>query len=159
MVILCDPVFYSDISSWLSEEVVYPFREDEEPQVFLADRFAGPFLCLFNPAVELKENLPVRDHLNLTGDNPLRRRWGDPTIPRFPDMSRVYRHSGEGCLIVFGHHPALADFPEKTIPVRHGLGDVLYLAARQKAIHGWVVGDLPEMYQELVAFKENANGE
>ncbi len=147
-------MFFSDLVGWLPGESVYAFREDEEPQTFLADRFEGPFVCLFNPKIHLKENVPVKDHINLTGDNPLRKQWGDPKIPRFPDMSRIYQGDGEGRIIVFGDHPALNDFPEETIPVRHGLGEVLYLAARGKTIYGWVVGDLPEMYQEVVSFRE-----
>jgi purine-nucleoside phosphorylase len=93
------------------QEVTYPVRVMKAlgVEVLIVTNACGGM----NPSFEAGDLMIIRDHLNMTGANPLVGR-NEPTLgPRFPDMSRAYT-------------PELVRFAKKTasdldIPVREGV--------------------------------------
>ncbi|WP_425456530.1 purine-nucleoside phosphorylase [Cohnella pontilimi] len=81
------------------QEVTYPVRVMKELGVqllFVTNACGG-----MNPSFKAGDLMIIRDHLNMTGANPLIGP-NEPTLgPRFPDMSRAYT-------------PELAEFAKKT---------------------------------------------
>ena len=100
----------------------------------------GQAWLLFQGQTE-EENPAVIDHLNLTRQNPLIGPNDATFGPRFPDMSKVYE-GDQGVLVVQGHDPALADFPEPHVAVTAGVWEAIALNHRGFTLHAWVMTDL-----------------
>lgn len=59
-----------------------------------------------NPALKVGDLVVIKDHINLSGENPLRGKNYDELGPRFPDLSKAY-------------HPLLIELAEKVASEQH----------------------------------------
>lgn len=86
-------------------------------------------------------NQAVKDHLNLSRENPLIGPVDLNKGPRFPDMSSVYE-SNEGIIVVVGEDVDLNKFEEPWASVSGGVWEAIALKHRGYKIHAWLIADL-----------------
>ncbi|MCF7823109.1 MAG: hypothetical protein K9N35_02965 [Candidatus Marinimicrobia bacterium] len=103
---------------------------------------------LFQPCQPLAENLPVKDHINLSSENPLIGPNQDDRGPRFPDMSSVYTDR-EGVIAVFGTDKDLDKFKEPWFQVSAGVWEAIALKHHGYRLRAWLVADLQKWGSEL----------
>ncbi len=140
MIVLCDQEYVSRARRDHPNLSFEPFSDSADRAYQNARQISpGDEYCLLYRSVEPdQENLPVRDHINLTTENPL---FGNQDDPRFPDMSRVYDFQGENaCVITQGDTGILSGWPEQTVPVAAGIWDAIALKHRGASLSAWVVG-------------------
>ncbi len=104
------------------------------------------FKCFYPPL----SNQRVKDHINLSKDNPLIGPADLSKGPRFPDMSSVYESNNDGIIVVVGEDKHLQDFKENLIQVTGGIWEAIALKHRGYKIYAWVIADLEKWINEKV---------
>ena len=159
LVIVTDDLFRGDIVKWFPEAPVFTFSSSpmgarEQVKVW-REKGYQQFILLFNPVETPPENLVLKDHINLTHDNPLIGKHEEILGPRFPDMSSVYADSTpSGVVVCMGEHKALETFREKVWPIRAGLHEAIALNASGAIVRGRLVSQLEELYNEILNLSE-----
>ena len=153
--IICDPIFYKDLKNWLPEAEITTFYSDPLPGAFdyLYDYKNEEYVVmLFNAIGHEDGNLQVRDHINLTFNNPLIGKNDDTKGVRFPDLSNVYIFSNdeESTVIASGETRQLSEYKDKIFTVKSGLNEAIVLAHAGIKIKAWLIGNLAEFYQEKI---------
>ena len=95
-------------------------------------------------------NQTVKDHINLSHENPLIGPVDLDQGPRFPDMSNVYEPQTEaGTIVVLGDDVDLIKFEEPWAPVTAGVWEAIALKHRGYSIKAWLIADLEKWVLEL----------
>jgi hypothetical protein len=92
-------------------------------------------------------NQPVKDHINLSKQNPLIGPADLSKGPRFPDMSSVYE-GDHGIIAVLGEDEDLRNFDEPCAPVTGGIWEAIALKHRGYKIEAWIIADLEKWISE-----------
>jgi hypothetical protein len=153
VLVFTDQKFYSKLVRHFGDESIRcfaPRAEDARPDKLLAGKPGGTRILMYYYSSETGDGLtPVKDHINLSAENPL---IGFSGEPRFPDMSRVYSEVGDdGVIVVQGNHEKLNSFPEQTVSVSSGVWEAIALAHQGKTIQAWVTSSNAAV---LAALKE-----
>ncbi len=104
-------------------------------------------IILFMGIQTPQSNQPVKDHINLSSQNPLVGPVDLSKGPRFPDMSSVYE-SKEGTIAVLGEDEDLNNFMEPWTRVTGGIWEAIALKQRGYKIQAWVIADLDKWINE-----------
>ncbi len=105
---------------------------------------------LFRGNEQEVHNYAVKDHINLSHENPLIGPANLDRGPRFPDMSAVYEPQAESALIVvLGDDVDLDKFQEPWAPVTAGVWEAIALKHRGYRIKAWLISDLEKWVREL----------
>ncbi|NQV42414.1 MAG: hypothetical protein HQ506_08685 [Candidatus Marinimicrobia bacterium] len=86
-------------------------------------------------------NHEVKDHINLSKQNPLIGPVDLSKGPRFPDMSSVYEGE-DGIIAVFGEDKDLKEFKEPWVRVTGGIWEAIALKHRGYKINAWLIADI-----------------
>ncbi len=153
LIIMCATSFLKPLRDSFPNTLILPFSETVEKcssQIRDLDhQDQRQVWLLFQPADTRQQNEVVADHINLSANNTLIGPADLSKGPRFPDMSSVYEHEGDGAIVVFGQDPALHNFAENWIPVSAGVWEAIALKHRSYQLHGWVVADLAQWIEEI----------
>ena len=156
--IFCYPAAVQLLGAAFPETRVLPFADTvEQCRQFVedlpADRFSPAWL-LFEPLQPLDGNLPVKDHINLSGSNSLIGPVDPDKGPRFPDLSSVYEDT-DGMIAVLGQDPDLKHFKESWCPVSAGIWEAIALKQRGYTLKAWLIADLEKWILDYAKQKIN----
>ncbi|NQV30848.1 MAG: hypothetical protein HQ508_08170 [Candidatus Marinimicrobia bacterium] len=153
-IIFCAPEFKNRIETLCTESLVLPCSTDLktcQAQITGLDRLDQKVAwILFQGNKQEGNNHTVKDHINLSHENPLIGPVELDRGPRFPDMSAVYEPQTESDLIVvLGDDVDLVKFTEPWAPVTAGVWEAIALKHRGYKIKGWLIADLEKWIREL----------
>ncbi|NQV13957.1 hypothetical protein HQ531_00760 [bacterium] len=146
-IIFCDPFFLGALKERFPAMVIRRFASDItscQMQIASSDIIKQKTAWLLYRSMDNQlGNLIVKDHINLSGENPLVGPVDLSKGSRFPDMSSVYEtHGKPGVVVVQGEDQALEDFEEPWAPVSGGVWEAIMLKHRGYTIHAWLIADL-----------------
>ena len=152
-IIFCAPEFQADLATAFPKAQIYPFStrsDDCRTQVAAMDNLLGSNVWILFQALDRSlNNSAVKDHINLTSDNPLIGAVDLDKGPRFPDMSSVYGDQGaDGVVVVLGEDDELENFNERWAAVNAGVWEAIALKHRGCNIRGWLIADLEKWISE-----------
>lgn len=149
--IFCDPELTATLATAFPLARLMPFSREVTAVTSNIDALDGleaaDVVLLFKAPEGQTENLSVKDHINLSAENPLIGPADLTQGPRFPDMSSVY-NAQEGIIVVLGDDPRLIDFKEAWVPVDCGIWEAIALKHRGYSIHAWLIADLEKWISE-----------
>ena len=151
--VFCSADFVNVLNRTFPETAIFTFAENVQD---CRQRIKGlvipkgsEVVFLFAAPSSFQQNQPVKDHINLSAENPLIGPADLDQGPRFPDMSSVYTGaSANGWVVVLGSDPDLTDFKEPWAPVSGGIWEAIALAHRGCRIRAWLVADLEKWVNE-----------
>ena len=143
--IFCFPEAVRQLTTVFPDSVVLTFADTPEQCRQMIDTLDGAghsrAWLLFKPLQSLDRNMPVRDHINLSGTNSLIGPVDTSKGPRFPDLSSVYE-AADGMIAVLGKDPDLEHFQEPWCPVSAGIWEAIALKQRGYTLRAWLIADL-----------------
>jgi len=144
--IFCAADFLTTLKAAFPDSLVLPFSEtikDTKTQIATLDTDTKKEAWLLFQSIDQRTvNESVVDHINLSTKNTLIGPADLSEGPRFPDMSSVYEHEGNGVIIVLGQDTDLDNFEETWVSVSSGVWEAIALKHRGFKIHGWLIADL-----------------
>jgi len=146
-IIFCAPGFQNALEAIFPGTQIIPFAGECEAcstQISAMDNlFEEPVWMLYQPNDHIKNNRVVKDHINLSSQNPLIGPVDLGRGPRFPDMSSVYEdQQKDGMVVTFGDDEDLESFDEPWISVESGVWEAIALKHRGCKIQAWIIEDL-----------------
>lgn len=154
-IFFCAPDFVKALKAAFPDSQVIPFSSTVDgcrDQIASLDDQNKPGVWILYQAIDnSQQNQIVKDHINLSPENPLIGPVDLSKGPRFPDMSSVYEdhnYSG-GVVVVLGNDPVLENFEEPWSPVSEGVWEAIALKHRGYKIHGWLIADLEKWMNDL----------
>ncbi len=150
-IIFCAPEFLNALKTAFPDTAIYPFAMDSETSrktIGHMDDLKGKQIWILylgndNNGV----NQPVKDHINLSSENPLLGPVDLSQGPRFPDMSSVYEDD-DGIVVVFGLDKDLKKFEEPWAEVDSGVWEAIALKHRGCKLRAWLITDLEKWVNE-----------
>ncbi len=151
-IIFCAPEFQDRLEQAFPDKKIVSYSNDLSicrKQVADLDNQADRQVYLLYKGVHhIVLNQLVRDHMNLSRENPLIGPVDLTKGPRFPDMSSVYEDS-EGIIAVLGEDEDLNNFKEPWAHVTGGVWEAIALKHRGYSIEGWIIADLEKWISSI----------
>lgn len=152
-IIFCASEFLADVKASLPSAQVHSFADmvmKSRAHVFeLPKPGKSPVWLLYSAKKNVpSQNMPVKDHINLSAENPLIGPNDADKGPRFPDMSSVYADQ-EGLIAVFGEDEDLKKFNEPWVKVGGGVWEAIALKYRGFILRAWIITDLQKWVSEI----------
>ena len=150
-IIFCAPEFYPRLGQAFPNKTIVSYAEDitvcQEQVSGLDDQDLRQATLLLKGVHYMISNQPVKDHINLSNQNPLIGPADLSKGPRFPDMSSVYE-GDDGIIAVFGEDEDLKNFKEPWAPVTGGVWEAIALKHRGYNIEAWIIADIEKWISE-----------
>ena len=127
-IIFCAPEFKNRLKQAFPQGSIVSYSENislcRERVAALDEHKLRQVVILFKGLPDPDSNQPVKDHVNLSHDNPLIGPVDLSKGPRFPDMSSVYE-GNDGIIVVVGDDIDLQNFKEPWAHVTGGVWKLL----------------------------------
>lgn len=150
-IIFCAPEFEEPLQSTFTQTRVLSFSDtiaDCQSIInSLTNETHQKVVILFKSDDSEKENQAVKDHINLSKQNPLIGPVDLERGPRFPDMSSVYEDI-EGIIVVQGEDDDLRHFKEPWARVEGGVWEAISLKHQGYTIQAWLISNLEKWISE-----------
>jgi hypothetical protein len=150
--LFCDVAFQEELKQYCPTCQIFPFVTDVRECSSQIDALEGTdsnqVVLLYKAPQGSVENLAVKDHINLSHENPLIGPADLDKGPRFPDMSSVYEKPEDGVIVVMGEDSQLNSFTEPWVAVNYGVWEAIALKHRGVKIHAWLIADLQKWVRE-----------
>ena len=154
-IIFCAPEFLEILNQTYPNVSILAYSEDisvcQEQVADLDHQANRHVVILYGSSQSLDINQPVKDHLNLSKQNPLIGPADLNKGPRFPDMSSVYE-ADKGVIAVLGEDEDLKNFQEDWVSVTGGVWEAIALKHQDYKIEAWIVADLEKWISEILLF-------
>jgi len=154
-IIFCAPEFLEILNQTYPNVSILAYSEDisvcQEQVADLDHQASRHVVILYGSSQSLDINQPVKDHLNLSKQNPLIGPADLNKGPRFPDMSSVYE-ADKGVIAVLGEDEDLKNFQEDWVSVTGGVWEAIALKHQDYKIEAWIVADLEKWISEILLF-------
>lgn len=151
-IIFCAPEFHARLEQAFDQGIVVPYSTDisvcREQIARLDSQELRHVTLLLKGVHYMITNQPVKDHINLSKQNPLNGPVDLKKGPRFPDMSSVYEGE-DGIIAVVGEDEELKNFKEPWAPVTGGIWEAIALKHRGYKIEAWIIADLEKWISSL----------
>ncbi len=150
-IILCAPEFHGRLEQAFPRGTIVSYSKDiaigRERVAELDDQDLRYVTLLFKGVHYMISNQPVKDHINLSTQNPLIGPVDLTKGPRFPDMSSVYE-GDDGIVAVLGEDEDLKNFDEPCAAVTGGIWEAIALKHRGYKIEAWIIADIEKWISE-----------
>ncbi|MBC8375279.1 MAG: hypothetical protein H8E26_04480 [FCB group bacterium] len=150
--IFCAPDFRKRLEQAFPGRIVVSYSNDiavcRKQVAALDSQNVRQVLLLFKGIHHMVSNQSVRDHINLTRQNPLIGPVDLSKGPRFPDMSSVYEEN-DGVIAVLGEDEDLKNFKEPWAHVTGGVWEAIALKHRSYTIDAWIIADLEKWISSI----------
>ncbi len=144
-IIFCAPEFLGSLKQAFPQETILPVSTDitvcRKQVADLDGQDLRSAMLLLKGVHYMIKNHIVKDHINLSKQNPLTGPVDLHKGPRFPDMSSVY-DGEDGIIAVFGEDDDLKDFNEPWAQVTGGIWEAIALKHRGYNISAWIIADI-----------------
>ncbi|MBT3254241.1 MAG: hypothetical protein HN995_05370 [Candidatus Marinimicrobia bacterium] len=151
-IIFCAPEFHNKLEYALPGGTIVSYSNDiavcKQQVAALDSQDDRQVLLLFKGVHHIILNQPVRDHINLSKQNPLIGPVDLKKGPRFPDMSSVYEGK-DGIIAVLGDDDDLKNFKESWAHVTGGVWEAIALKHRGYTVEGWIIADLEKWISSI----------
>ena len=150
-IIFCAPDFLKMLKTAFPDTTIYPFSSKVDDCRQSITQLEGSqersAIFLYQPVEMQSTNRFVKDHINLSPENPLIGPTTTASIARFPDMSNVYEDK-EGIVAVFGEDEDLNQFDESWAHVTAGIWEAIALKNIGLSLRAWLISDLEKWISE-----------
>ncbi|NQT63811.1 MAG: hypothetical protein HQ556_12690 [Candidatus Marinimicrobia bacterium] len=150
--IFCAPDFHKRLEQAFPSGTIVSYSNDiavcRKQVTALDSQDVQQVLLLFKGVHHMVSNQPVRDHVNLSKENPLIGPVDLSKGPRFPDMSSVYE-GNDGIIAVLGEDEDLKNFKEPWAHVTGGIWEAIALKHRGYKVEAWIIADLEKWISSI----------
>lgn len=151
-IIFCAPEFHGRLEQTFPQGTIVSYSSDitvcREQIAGLDNQDIRHAILLLKGVHYMIKNLVVKDHINLSKQNPLIGPVDLSKGPRFPDMSAVYEGT-DGIIAVVGEDEDLKGFNEPWAPVTGGVWEAIALKHRGYKVEAWIIADLEKWISSL----------
>jgi hypothetical protein len=150
-IIVCAPEYLKQVEQAFPQETAFSYSNNmdvcREQIARLDSQKIRHAVILFKGVHYMIANHPVKDHINLSTQNPLIGPVDLSKGPRFPDMSSVYEGE-DGVIAVLGEDNDLQNLKEPWAQVTGGIWEAIALKHRGYKIEAWIIADIEKWISE-----------